>query len=78
MGNGLLRAKAAALISQIDEAELVARMIEAAAGVERPAGWGAEQALAITDPVIVDRYRRVAHAAMDYWRECIQKAQVPS
>jgi hypothetical protein len=65
-------------ISEIDEAELVARMLEAAAGIERPPGMSAMQALAIANDEMVAIMRRAAHAAMDYWRECIQRAQVPS
>ena len=74
MGDGLKRARAAAFISQIDEAELVARMIEAAMSLERPAGMSAVQALAIADERAVVMMRRAANAAMDYWRECIEQA----
>lgn len=68
----------AALIAEINESELTARMIEAAASLKRPEGLTAEQALGIADDVVVARYRKAARAAMDYWRECINNGSVPS
>jgi hypothetical protein len=60
-------------VAEIDEAELVVRMIEAAAGVKRPVGMSAKEALNLGDKVVAEAYTRAAYAAMDYWRECISQ-----
>ncbi len=80
MTNSLIDQRTAAVktkakyIAPIEEAELVIRMIEAAGGFNRPAGMTAEQAMALSDQETVGNFRRAAHAAMNYWRECIDNA----
>lgn len=66
-------------ITAIDEAELACRIMEAQMHVEmpelkRPAGYSAEQALAISDPLVAEMARQAARAAMNYWAECISAA----
>lgn len=70
-------------IAPIDEAELACRIMEAQMHVEhpeieRPAGYTAEQCLAISDPVVVEMARCAARAAMNYWAECIGIANRPN
>lgn len=67
-------------IAPVSEAELACRIIEAMMAVEngtpipRPAGFTAEQALAVTDPVMREMASHAARAAMTYWAECISNA----
>ncbi len=63
-------------IAPISEAELICRMIEAGAGIRRPRGATAEQALTALDESDKIIWRKAAHAAMDYWRECINSANL--
>jgi len=64
-------------VAEISEAELTCRIIEAAAGMTRPPGTTAAQALAAMDEEDRVRWRRAAVAAMEYWRECIQQMHQP-
>ncbi len=63
-------------IAPIEEAELICRMIEAGAAIRRPKGATAEQALNTIDEVDKVIWRKAARAAMDYWRECINTANL--
>lgn len=69
--NSAEKQKAVKYVTAIDEAELTCRLLEAAGNLTRPEGLSAVQALGIIDEVDRQQWRRVAHAAMDYWRECI-------
>lgn len=61
-------------ITPIEEDELICRMIEAGAGIKRPPGATAKEALARVETGDLILFKRAARAAMDYWRECIEKA----
>ena len=63
-------------IAPIEEAELICRMIEAGAGIKRPPGTSAKEALARVETEDAALFKRAAHAAMDYWRECINAANL--
>lgn len=65
-------------ITAIDEGELAVRMAEAAIGMKRNPKWATEEALANFPADWGDGFLRAARAAMDYWRECLEKAQQPS
>jgi len=67
---------AAKYIAPIEEAELICRMIEASIGLRRPSGATAEQALEKLKPEDITPWKKAAHAAMDYWRECIENANI--
>lgn len=67
-------------IAPISEAEIACRILEAMMEVEqgkpvpRPQGYTAEQALAITDPIMRDMASAAARSVMTYWAECIASA----
>lgn len=61
-------------IAPIEEAELACRMFEAAGRLRRRLGVTAAQALEALGEEDCASWRRAARAAMDYWRECIAKA----
>ena len=73
-----MRAKAVALVSEIDEAELAVRLIESAGGFKAPPGIPAKHVLNLMDDDARVTSLRMARAAMLYWRERIQKALVLS
>ena len=68
-------------VAEIDEAELLVRMIEAAMGRKRPPGMTALEALShfrehgdISEKVF-DSLRQMAEAAMSYVDECVDTAR---
>lgn len=63
-------------ISPIEEGELIIRMIEAAGKVRRPKGATIEQVFALTDNVTLGNFKRAARAAILYWEECINNANI--
>lgn len=70
--------KRANYIAEIDADELAARMAEAVLRIKRPPGKSAKEALADTPADWGPAFQRGATAAMEYWRECIQKMQQTS
>lgn len=79
MGGSLndLRRKSAALVGEVDEAELCCRMLEAGNNMKRPAGSTAREALAALDPESRAWLRRQAVAALTYMSECFSKGVKP-
>lgn len=61
-------------IAAIDEGELAIRMAEAAMGVERPPGLTTAEVLDSFPADWGDAFRCAARAAVNYWQECIGKA----
>jgi hypothetical protein len=59
----------------IDVAELAVRMCEASYGLRRPPGMTGSQALEAMESDCREGWLRAAHAAMDYWSECIDAAK---
>lgn len=70
-------AERAALIAELDPAELAIRMCEASYGLKRPTP-SAMEALAAMDEDCRDGWIRAANAALKYLQEQLAAAQVPS
>jgi hypothetical protein len=67
------------LVAELDVEELAVRLVEAAIGQTRPVGMTPAQALAATDLALPGEariFRLQANAAMEYFREQIEKAQL--
>ena len=67
--------KKLAFITEISEAELACRMCEASYQLKRPSHLTAKQALDAMEDDSRNGWRRAARAAIEYWRECIEKGQ---
>jgi hypothetical protein len=65
-------------VAEISEAEIAVRIMEGLLGMHRPSGATAEEALAGMPSDSRDGARRAARNAMDYIRECVSKARIPS
>jgi hypothetical protein len=63
------------MIVEVDEAELICRMVEAYAEVHRPEGLTPEEAVDAMPPDPRADWMRVAHAVRDYWGECYSNAR---
>jgi hypothetical protein len=66
--------KVKAKFAPISIAELAVRMCEASYGLRRPPEMTGGQALEEMEPDCRDGWLRAAHAAMNYWEECIDAA----
>lgn len=74
-----MRSKATAkMYGQVDEAELMCRMLEAANNMKRPAGLTASEALNALDMDSRPWLRRMARAALGYMVECLNTSEKPS
>ena len=83
---GEAKRKAMAFVAEISAAEMACRIFEHMSGVQgngagRPYPTSPEksmEALREMDPDVHARVMAATLAVMDYWRECIDKGQVPS
>lgn len=73
-----VKRKTAALIAEIDEAELAVRILEAFLWIKRPPGTTAEQALKTGHITTCNGARNAALAAMKYITECVNRGSQPS
>lgn len=71
------RKASAKMYGQVDQAELMCRMLEAAQGMERPAGCTAAYAISALDPDSRQWLRRQSEAAMAYFVECLNASEKP-
>lgn len=62
-------------IAEIDPAELAVRIVESSSNLKRPPGKTARECLGDLPAKDREDVMRAANAAMEYWRECIQKMQ---
>lgn len=79
MTDNLAKAKrhSMTLVAEMDEAELIVRMIEAGIQLKRPHP-DPRVTLACTEDVDRETWRRVARAVMLYFQECVNVGQAPS
>lgn len=77
------RVRALALVAEIDEAELGVRLMEVAIGLKRPASETRparmilHEAKATLDDDRCFAFDKMARVAIEYFNECIKKAQQP-
>jgi hypothetical protein len=79
-GRGVQPKQIKKFLGEVSEDELSVRLIEAYAGIRRPAGKTAAQALADMDaqfPGMTVPARRQARAAVQYMAECFANARPP-
>lgn len=65
-------------LAEIDEGELAIRMAEAALRIKRAPGKNTEETLASFPADWGQAFLDSARAAMEYWKECLEKAKTPS
>jgi hypothetical protein len=77
------RKSALALVTEIDEAELGVRLMEVAIGMKRPASETRPAAMILHDAKVglpddsMFAFDKMARVAINYFGECIKKAQPP-
>jgi len=78
------KAKAAAFVAEINADELALRLMQIAIGLKAPPGTDASAALDEHERVWMSAdagpfpFRRMAHASIAYFGECIDRGRVPS
>lgn len=73
-----IRERTAALVVEIDSAELAVRIGEAMMGVKRPVGATAAQTLDGTEPDMRAMLMEAAAAAAGFLLECVNAGNAPS
>jgi len=69
-----LQKAATKYVAPVDEEELTLRLIECSTGMTRPPGEAAGALLGHVPVNVLNIHRQMARKAMEYWGECIEKA----